>query len=87
MITSFISMIKNIFKKLDKTALCVLKHGLHFCFYLCLISTIVLFVYLSFKLNPFVFDLGFMLFKLSIIFAIEFIICAIAADKIKKQLV
>ena len=87
MIKKFFLMIKNIFKGLDKTALHILKNGLSFCFIICIISIIVLFVYHFVSKNPLIFEIGITLFKSSIIFAIEFVICAIAADKIKKQIV
>ena len=87
MIKKFFLMIKNIFKGLDKTALHILKKGLSFCFIICIVSMIVLFVYHFVSNNPLIFEIGITLFKSSIIFAIEFIICAIAADKIKKQIV
>ena len=86
MIRKFFSMIHNIFKNLDKTAIHILKKGLIFCSILCIISIIILFIY-NIIGNPFIFDLGLTMFRASIIFAIEFVICAVAADKIKKQLI
>ena len=87
MITKFILMIKSIFKELDKKAIIILKHGLQFCAILCLISITLLIAYQSFYLNPLFFHIGLLLFKTSTIFSIEFIICAIAVDKIKNQIV
>ena len=87
MINNFISMIKNTFYNLDKTALHILKLGLKFCFILCIISIFVLLSYHFISLNLILFEIGLSLFKFSLIFAIEFIMCAIAADKIKKQLI
>ena len=87
MINKFISMVKNTFKELDKTAIYILKNGLCFCAILCVISVIILFTCQFIIINPLMFDLGLTIFRASIIFAIEFIICAIAADKIKKQIV
>ena len=87
MINKFFSMIKNSFKGLDKKALHILKYGLHFCLILCLISISIIFIYRFLSTNPLMLDFGFALFKTSIIFAIEFIICAFAADRIKKQII
>ncbi len=87
MLKDFISMIKNTFKNLDKTALHILKKGLKFCSILCIISILMLIIYQSTISPPFMFELGLSIFKLSSIFAIEFIICAIAIDTIKKQIV
>ena len=87
MINKFFLHIKNVFKNLDKTALHILKRGLFFCSIICIISIIILFIYQFFANNLLMFEIGFTLFKCSLIFAIEFVICAIAADKIKKQLI
>ena len=87
MINKIFLRIKNIFKSLDKTALHILKRGLLFCSIICIISIIILFIYQFFANNLLMFEIGFTLFKCSLIFAIEFVICAIAADKIKKQII
>ncbi len=87
MINNFVSMIKDTFVNLDKTALHILKHGLFFCFILCLVSLFILLLYKFFTLSYLMFYIGLSIFKVSIIFSIEFIICAIAADKIKKQII
>ncbi len=82
-------MIKNIlesFKNLDKLAKKIMKNGLKFCFFLGIISLIILITYnISFTV-PLLYTIGFILFKLSLTFGVEFIICGFAADKIKKQL-
>lgn len=87
MIHKFITMIKNAFKNLDKMALYILKKGLSFCFLLSTFSAIVLLAYECFALNPIIFQVGLILFKASITFAISFVICAIASDTIKKQII
>lgn len=82
-------MINNIldnFKNLDKLAKKIMKNGLKFCFILGIISLIILVTYnLSFTI-PLLYSIGFVLFKLSLILGVEFVICGFAADKIKKQL-
>ena len=87
MINKFICMIKQTFINLDKKAIHIMKKGLIFCIVLSSFSLIILLAYEYFSLNPFVFKLGLGLFKSSIIFAISFIICAIATDTIKKQII
>ena len=87
MIKKFFLNIKKIFKNLDKTALHILKNGLFFCFAICIVSILLLLVYQFFIDNLLIFEIGFTLFKCSLIFAIEFIVCAIAADTIKKQII
>ena len=82
-----INNILNNFKNLDKLAKKIMKHGLRFCSILGRVSLIILVTYnLSFTI-PILFNVGFILFKLSLIFGVEFIICGFAADKIKKQLI
>lgn len=82
-------MINNIldnFKNLDKLAKNIMKNGLKFCFILGIIALIILVTYnLSFTI-PLLYSIGLVLFKLSLTFGVEFIICGFAADKIKKQL-
>lgn len=79
-------MIKNIinnFKDLNKLTKTIMKNGLRFCSILGIISLIILVTYnLSFT-TPIVFTLGFILFRLSLIFGVEFIICGLIVDKIK----
>ena len=74
------SQVKEIFKNLDKKAIHILKKGLKFCFVLAIISTIILLFY-KFNRASYIFEIGFTMFRVSIV------ICAIAVDKIKKQLI
>ena len=81
-----INNIINSFKNLDKLIKMIMKIGLKFCSILGMISLIILVTYnLSFTI-PIVFTIGLILFKLSLIFGVEFIICGFAADRIKKQI-
>lgn len=82
-----INIIINSFKNLDKLVKKIMKIGLSFCSILTLISLIILITYnLSFTI-PIVFTIGFILFKLSLIFGVEFIICGLSVDGIKKQII
>lgn len=83
-------MFKNIFytfKDLDKLTKIIMSHGLKFCLMICIISVIILLTYNFLYKIPIVFTIGFILFRLSLIFAIEFIICGFIVDKIKKQMI
>lgn len=81
-----INNIINSFKNLDKLVKKIMKIGLKFCSILGMISLIILVTYnLSFTI-PIVFTIGLILFKLSLIFGVEFIICGFAVDRIKKQI-
>lgn len=80
------SLINN-FKNLDKLTYKIMKYGLKFCFLICIISIIILLTYETVLLSPTLFYIGLSLFRLSCIFGIEFIICGLVVDSIKKQLV
>lgn len=81
-----INNILNSFKDLDKLVKKIMKQGLKFCSILGMIALIILVTYnLSFTL-PILFTIGIILFRLSLIFGVEFIICGFAADRIKKQI-
>ncbi|MCI8410999.1 MAG: hypothetical protein HFJ40_00825 [Clostridia bacterium] len=83
-------MFKNIinnYKNLEKSAYKIMKTGLKFCFALCIISISILLTYEVFITSPYIYYIGMSLFRLSIIFGIEFIICAFVVDGIKNQLI
>lgn len=83
-------MFKNIFytfKNLDKLTKMIMSYGLKFCLIICLISLTILLTYnFSFTI-PILFTIGFILFRLSLIFGIEFVICGFIVDGIKKQMI
>ncbi len=74
------------FNSIDKKALKIMKYGLVFCFCLCILSALVLFTYETIHSSPFLYYIGISIFKLSTIFAIEFIICALVTDYLKKSI-
>ncbi len=83
-------MIKRVFqnfKNLDKLTYNIMRHGLKFCFAICLISTLILLTYCLAFASPFMYYIGINLFKISLIFAIEFVVCGFVVDGIKKQLI
>lgn len=83
-------MFKNIFytfKNLDKLTKMIMSYGLKFCLMICLISLAILLTYnFSFTI-PILFTIGFILFRLSLILGIEFVICGFVVDGIKKQMI
>ena len=83
-------MFKNIFytfKNLDKLTKMIMSYVLKFCLMICLISLAILLTYnFSFTI-PILFTIGFILFRLSLIFGIEFVICGFIVDRIKKQMI
>lgn len=83
-------MLKKIFdnfKNLDKLTSKIMNSGLKFCFAICILSVLLLFTYSFAFASPFIYYIGINLFKISLIFSIEFIICAFVVDGIKKQLI
>ena len=75
------------FKNLDKLTYKIMKIGLKTCFGICLFSTLILFTYDLTLTSPSLYYLGILLFKLSCVFGVEFIICGLVVDSIKKQLI
>lgn len=75
------------FKNLDKLTFKIMNYGLKFCFAICILSVLILLTYdFSFP-SPSIYYIGINLFKLSLIFGIEFIVCGLVVDGIKKQLI
>ena len=83
-------MLKKVFeniKNLDKVTYKIMNHGLKFCFLICILSVFILFAYSFAFSSPFMYYIGINLFKVSLIFGIEFIVCGFVVDGIKKQLI
>lgn len=74
------------FNSIDKKALKIMKYGLIFCFALCILSVLILFTYEAFNFSPFLYYIGLSMFRLSTIFGIEFIVCALVMDYLKKSI-
>lgn len=74
------------YKHFEKTTNSIIKSGLSFCLFLCLVSILILCTYLISKV-PLTYYIGISILRLSIIFSIEFIICGFVVDGIKKQLI
>lgn len=83
-------MIKKIIdylKKLDIETYKIIKTGLIFCFSISLLSSFIMITYIidSSSLNTYY--IGLALFKLSCYLGVEFIVCGLVMDTIKKQLI
>ena len=81
-------MIKLIFDKFnsfDDKIKTIMKYGFKFSFAVCVLSTLILLTY-EFSNNPDLYYIGLSVFKLSLFIIVEFIICALAIDTIKKQI-
>lgn len=82
-----IKIILDSFKNLEGITYKIMKKGIHFCFILCIFSVIVLFCYKHIISSPNIYYIGLALFKLSIYFMIDFIVCGFVVDNIKKQII
>ena len=82
-----IDKLKNTFQSLEKQTKTIIKNGVKFCFMLCIISLIFLLTYDFGFSNPLFFEVGIALFKISLLFSIEFLICGIVVDSLKKNLI
>lgn len=72
------------FNSMEEKTKKILKYGIYFSAFVCAISVFVLLTY-HFNPTPDLFYIGLEVFKLGLFFVVEFIICAIAIDTIKKQ--
>lgn len=82
-----IHMIKDKFKNLDLKVKTIMKYGFLFSLLFCMFSVLILYTYHAIYTLPFVFTIGTILFKTSLMFFVEFLICGIAFDTIKKQII
>ncbi len=82
MLKSIIEFSKNLDLKIKK----IMKYGFAFSLIFCLISILILYTYHAIYRVPLVFKIGTILFKSSLMFFVDFIICGYAFDIIKKQL-
>lgn len=71
-------------KKLDKNTFKIMRYGLLFSGFIALISIAVLLTYIFLGFN-FFYHLGLALMKSSFTFTVEFVICGIVVDFIRKR--
>ena len=77
---------KKKFGEIDKKILKVMNSGLKCCFIIAIISIFILLTYDYIFKSPDLFYSGLLLFKSSIFFFVDFIVCGFAIDTIKKQM-
>lgn len=82
-----LNKIIDVFKHLDKMTFKIMKHGLRFSSIICVLAVIILLTYDCTFPSPFIYYIGINLFRLSLIFGIEFIVCGFVVDGIKKELI
>lgn len=82
MVKTLINTVKNLDLKIKK----IMSNGLYFSLSIAIIGTLFLIYYISFKSSNFIYYIGIKIIWLSSCFAVYFFTCAIAFDKIKKDL-
>lgn len=82
-----INTIIDKFKSLDLKVKNIMKYGFIFSLLFCLFSILILYTYHAIYTIPLIFTVGTILFKTSLMFFVDFVICGIAFDTIKKQLI
>ena len=75
------------FNNLDKLTKIIMSNGLIFSAFIGLVAIVLLVTYNFSFTFPILFTIGFVLFRLSLIFGIEFVICGFVVDGIKKQMI
>ena len=73
------------FNNLDKLTKIIMRNGLIFSAFIGLVAIVLLATYNYSFTFPILFTIGFVLFKLSLVFGIEFIICGFVVDGIKNH--
>ena len=79
-----LSYLKELITNLDKTDFKIMKYGLKICLMILLFSVFLLLLYLNAEHNVFLYELGITIFKVSTYIAVEFVVCGIVVDTIKK---
>lgn len=79
------NMIFNVFNNMDSKIKKILKYGFRFSFLVSAFAVILLFF--DNVLNyPDLYYISILVFRLGLFFLVEFIVCAIAVDTIKRQI-
>ena len=74
------------FKEMDHSILGLMKSGIRLSFGLSILSILILLTYDFIYTIPFVYQIGFSLFKTSLFFIVGFVICAFAFSRIQKEI-
>ena len=81
---TFCKLLVNTFKNFDKKIIQILKLGLVFCFFITIVSILILITYLMFIHSPIVYKIGILTFQISLYYAVFFVTSAITVDSISK---
>lgn len=81
-----LNYLKELLTNLDKTDLKIMEFGLKICLGILLFSVMLLSFYLNASHNVFLYELGITIFRISTYIAVEFVVCGIVVDTIKKEI-
>ena len=79
-----LKLIINSFNSMEEHIKKIMKYGIRFAVLICFFALAILITY-TFNLSPDLYYIGLSVFKLGLFFIVEFIICALAINTIKKQ--
>lgn len=79
------NMIFNVFNNMDSKIKKILKYGFRFSF-LVSVFAVVLLLFDNVLNYPDLYYISILVFRLGLFFLVEFIVCAIAVDTIKRQI-
>ena len=74
-------------KEIDKNMIVLINKGIFFSLLVCIASIIILFLYNTYFHIPDLYNVGLLLFKNGLMFAVASLVCGFAIDIIKKQMV
>lgn len=74
------------FKEMDHSISGLMKSGIKVSFCLSILSILILLTYDFVYTVPFVYQIGFSLFKTSLFFIVGFVICAFAFSRIQREI-
>lgn len=77
----------NKFKTLNPKIRKIMRYGFCVSLIVCMIATLILYTYHRLYTVPLLFSVGTILFKTSLMFFVDFIICGFAFDTIQKQMI
>lgn len=77
--------IKDLFD-LDDHILKIIQFGLKISILICAISIVVLLIYRTFYISHDLYEGGIILFRTGLLFAVQFLICGIAINKISRDM-
>ncbi|MCI8482561.1 MAG: hypothetical protein HFJ27_05920 [Clostridia bacterium] len=80
-----IKLLKDKFNSMEEKIKKIMKHGFIFSFLVCMLGIGLLLAY-DLNANLDLYYIGLSVFRLSLFFSVEFLICGIAIDTIKKQI-